>query len=155
KHAPFPFLAADATPDSEGRQRVLGRLEILMMALCALPIITFSLSYFVTKSFSPRYTSGVALLSGIAAAYIWSKLPTRRIVALGLVPLLAVSTFRHPHGPDAVRDVLSSLEALHPPMPIVVGEGLLFIELMEAADPTTRSQLVYLLRPPELVSPDP
>jgi hypothetical protein len=133
----------------------MSRLEIMIIALCALPIITFSLSYFVTKTFAPRYTSGVALLSGIAAAYIWSKLPTRHIVALGLVPLLAVSNFNRARSSDPVRDVLSSLEVPRMPMPVVVGEGQLYIELMEAADPQTRSQLVYLLRPPGSVSPDP
>jgi hypothetical protein len=85
----------------------------------------------------------VALLSGIAVACIWSLLPARRIVALCLIPLLVVFNVHPPRGPDSTRIALSSLAAARPPLPIVVGEGLLYIELMEAADPQTRSRLVY------------
>ena len=147
--------ASDTTADFADRPDVLSGLGIIIVALCALPIITFCLSFFVTGSFSARYMSEVALLSGIAVACIWSVLPARRIVALCLIPLLVVFNVHPPRGPDSTQIALSSLAAAHPPLPIVVGEGLLYIELMEAADPQTRSRLVYLLRPPGAISPDP
>jgi hypothetical protein len=154
-----PAASAISAPDTassfEGRPEVLSRLGIVIVALCTLPIITFGLSFFATKSFSARYMSEVALLSGIAVACMWSLLPARRLVALCLVPLLVVFNIHPPREPDPTQTALSSLDAARPPLPIVVGEGLLYIELMEAADPQTRSRLVYLLRPPGAISPDP
>jgi hypothetical protein len=54
--------------------------------------------------------------------------------------------------PGRALDLLSHTAV---PGPIVVGEALLFIELMESADTATRARLVYLKTPPEVASDDP
>jgi hypothetical protein len=133
----------------------LSELEIVIIALCLLPVITFAFSLFVTKSFNARYMAAGALLPAIAAAYMLDRLPPRRFVALALVPLIVGVLILRLQAPDHVVQALAVLQKPRPPAPVVVGEGLLYIELMEAADAGTRSHLVYLKRPEGSVSPDP
>jgi hypothetical protein len=133
----------------------LSELEIAILALCALPVIVFAFALFVTGSFSARYMSAAALLSGLAAAYMLDRLPFGRAVALALLPLIVAVIVSRSRAPDALAGALAVLQTPRPPLPVVVGEGLLFIELMEAADAPTRSMLVFLKRPPGSVSPDP
>lgn len=133
----------------------LSDLDIIMIALCLLPVLTFGFSLFVTGSFSPRYMAAGALLPAIAAAAMLDRLPWRRFVALGLVPLIVGVLILRAHAPDRIANALAVLQKPGPPGPIVVGEGLLYIELMAAADAGTRSKLVYLKRPAGAFSPDP
>ena len=148
-------LPMDAKP-VQARQAVgLSELEIVIIALCLLPVITFAFSLFVTKSFNARYMAAGALLPAIAAAYTLDRLPPRRFVALALVPLIVGVLILRLQAPDHVVQALAVLQKPRPPAPVVVGEGLLYIELMEAADAGTRSHLVYLKRPEGSVSPDP
>lgn len=150
-----PPLPAAATPIAIRPAAGLPRLEIVIIALCALPVITFMFSVLVTKSFNARYMVAGALLPGIAAAYLLDKSPQRRVVSLTLVPLVFAVLVHRAFGPDPIADALAVLQKAKPPFPIVVGEGLLYIELMEAADAGTRSRLVYLARPAGSSSPDP
>src|SRR6185437_15715013 len=126
-------------------------------SLCALPFITFAFSLFVTKAFSGRYMSAAALLPAVAGAYLLDKLPARRVVALALIPVIAGTLMNRlsVRPPDLIGDALTAVQRAKPPFPIVVGEGLLYIELMEAAEPATRARLVYLKRPEGAPSPDP
>lgn len=144
-----------ATADRTGRGVVLSEIQIVIICLCALPLIAFAFSFVVTKSFSARYMVAGALLPAVAAAYLLDKLPTRRVVALALVPLIAGILANRAHAPDRIGDALAVLQKTTPPLPIVIGEGLLYIELMEAANADTRSRLVYLKRPESALSPDP
>jgi len=146
---------AAAQPVQTGAAAGPSRLQIVMISLCVLPLIAFAFSLFVTKSFSARYMVAGALLPAIAVPYMLEKLPARRIVALGLVPLIVGILIVRSHAPDPIADVLTVLQEPRPSYPIVVGEGLLFIELMEAADASTRSRLVYLKKPGDSLSPDP
>jgi hypothetical protein len=144
-----------AAKSVQTRYAGLSELEIVIIALCLLPVITFAFSLFVTKSFNARYMAAGALLPAIAAAYMLDRLPPRRFVALALVPLIVGVLILRLQTPDHVAQALEVLQKPRPPAPVVVGEGLLYIELMEAADAGTRSQLVYLKRPAGSVSPDP
>lgn len=153
--------AADASPAAKlparpGQGAALSELQIVIVSLAALPFVAFAFSLFVTKSFSDRYISAAALLPAIAAPYLLDKLPARRVVALALIPVIAGILFnRVLHTPDRIGEALAVAQRASPPLPIVVGEGLLYIELMEAADPATRARFVYLKRPEGVVSPDP
>jgi hypothetical protein len=133
----------------------LSEFDIVMIALCLLPALTFGFSLFVTGSFSPRYMAAGALLPAIAAAAMLDRLPWRRFVALGLVPLIVGVLILRAHAPDPIANALAVVQKPAPSGPIVVGEGLLYIELMDAADASTRSKLVYLKRPAGAFSPDP
>ena len=135
--------------------RILSHVEIVIIALCALPLITFGLSLFVTKAFSLRYMSSVALLFGLGLGYVVNRVPFRNLVATILVVLLAGQIIYRGKKPDPVQDVLGALGRVTTDLPIVVGEGLLFIELMRAADEKLRSSLVYLASPPDAETPDP
>jgi hypothetical protein len=149
---------AARVPMRPSQTAVLSELQIVIISLCALPFVTFAFSLFVTKSFSDRYMSSAALLPAIAAACLVDKLPARRVVTLTLVPVIAgagILCNRVERAPDRIDDALAVTQRASPPLPIVVGEGLLYIELMEAADPATRARLVYLKRPDGVVSPDP
>jgi len=133
----------------------LTEIEIVIICLCILPLITFAFSLFVTGSFSSRYMAAGALLPAIAVPYLLDKLPSRRFVALALVPLIVGILILRSHAPDPVADALTVLQKPRPSFPIVVGEGRLYIELVEAADASTKSELVYLKRPAGSFSPDP
>jgi hypothetical protein len=148
-------LSTALQPVQPGQATVLPKLEIVIISLCALPLIAFAFSLFITGSFSTRYMVAGALLPAIAFPYLLDKLPSRRLVALALVPLIVGILIIRSHAPDPIADALTVLQKPRPSLPIVVGEGLLFIELMEAADPSTKSKLVYLKRPAGSSSPDP
>jgi hypothetical protein len=130
------------------------RFHIALLALMLLPVLGFGLSFFVTKSFSPRYISSVALLTGLGTAYLLNQASARRVIAVALMPLLAVTLVVRSKAFDPVRDAVQSLKLTRPDVPIVIGEGLLFIELLDAAPENMRSRLVYLLTPPGTANPD-
>ncbi len=142
-------------PARAGQNAGLSELEMAMISLCMLPLFAFAFSLFVTKSFSARYMAAAALLPAIAVPYVLDKLTWRQVAPLALLPLAAGVLVLRAHAPDPVAAALAVLEQEKPSAPVVVGEGLLYIELMEAADAQTRSELVYLKRPAGSSSPDP
>lgn len=147
---------ASKVPVQAAQGAALSELQIVIVSLSALPFVAFAFSVLVTKSFSDRYISAAALLPAVAVPYLLDKLPARRIVTLALIPVIAGILFnRALHTPDRIGDALAVAQKVSPPLPIVVGEGLLYIELMEAVDPPTRARLVYLKRPEGVASPDP
>lgn len=133
----------------------LTEIEIVIVALCFLPVITFAFSAFVTGSFSTRYMVAGALLPAIAAPYMLDKLPSRWLVAPAMATFICGILILRAHAPNATADALEVLQKARPSLPIVVGDGYLYIDLMEAADASTRSNLVYLKRPAGSRSPDP
>jgi hypothetical protein len=147
----FDPPATRSTPPDAG----LSRLEIVMIALCALPLTAFAFSLLVTKSFSGRYMASAALLPAIFIPYMLDRSPWRRIASLALVPLVAAVLWKRAQPTIGIADTLAVLQKAEPPLPIVIGEGLLYIELMEAAEPSLRARLVYLTRPAGSFSPDP
>jgi hypothetical protein len=155
ENSPLRKILNEDLSRREGRKFALSELEIIILALFLLPLVAFWLSFFVTRSFNIRYTITAALFSGIAFAHVLDKLPSRRAVALALIPIIFVTLINRSEGPNLVADVLTTLKTLNPPLPVVIGEGLLYIELMEAADAKTRPTLFYLKKPPDSVSPDP
>lgn len=133
----------------------LSTIEIAMISLCLLPFVTFAFSLLVTNSFSERYISGAALFPAIAVAYLLDKMESRRTVALVLIPLITGITLIQWRAPDHTADALAVARSAKLPLPIVVGEALLYIEVMQAAESDTRARFVYLTRPEGVASPDP
>lgn len=130
-------------------------LKIVLIALCVLPFTTFAFAILVTKSFSARYMAAAALIPAIGLPWLLDWLPWRRTTALALAPLIAIVLVLRAHEPDPIAQALAVVQKAAPLAPVVVGEAGLYIELMEAADTDTRSDLVYLTRPPGVVNPDP
>jgi Dolichyl-phosphate-mannose-protein mannosyltransferase len=137
------------------RALVPSTLEIAIISLCLLPLMGFAFSVLVTKSFSARYIAAGALLPALLVPYIVDRLRRRQIIAAAFVPFVAAVLVLRAHAHDPIADALAVLHKDTAAAPIVVGEGGLYIELMEAADSATRSKLVYLVRPPGTFSPDP
>ncbi len=154
RRSSLAFLVGEEFPDPPTEHR-LGRLELIILALCTIPLISFAFSFFITKAFSPRYMSSVSLLSAIAAGYIVDKLPVRRFLATGLVLVISAQLVHRAKKADPTQEALLVVHTLPPTLPIVVGEGLLYIELLEAADQAVRDRLTYLLKAPNTISPDP
>lgn len=152
---PLRGLAGAGAVERAPRRHGLRRIEIHLLALLAIPLIAFAFSFLVTKSFSPRYMSAAALFSGLAAGYAIDRLAVRRLIAIGLIPLAAVVLLKRAAVPDPIRGALAAVNAERSDGPLVIGEGLLFIELMEAASPAVRSRLVFLQSPPGITHPDP
>lgn len=133
----------------------LSRLDIIMTALAVLPLLTFAFSALVTKSFSARYMSAAALLPAIAIAVMVDQLAWRRVISVILMAAVAGILVMRSHAPDRIGTALSVLQKTDPSVPAVIGEGLLYIELMQAADPDTRRRLVFLKTPAGVAIPDP
>lgn len=134
---------------------LLSTIEIVMISLCLLPLTTFAFSFLVTNSFSERYITVAALFPAIATAYVLDKMELRRTIALVLIPLITGITLIQWRAPDHIADALALARSATRQVPIVVGEALLYIEVMQAADADTRANLVYLTRPEGVTSPDP
>lgn len=138
--------------------RMLSVLDMVILALCALPPLVFAFSFFITRSFSSRYMAAAALLPAIAAPCLLNRLQGRQLVAFtlaGLIVLNMLKLSQRSSGREAVADALSVLAEPRPGLPIVVGEGALYIELMQAADANTKRLLIFLQTPPGVISPDP
>ena len=138
----------------------LSRLEIIMLTLFAIPFIAFALSFLVTHTYASRYALPAALLIAIGPAFMLDRLPSRQIVALALLPLVLGTIIVRAHTPNPLisapfTDALTILNASRPPFPVVVSQGMLYVELVEAADAKTRSTLVYLRKPADAPNPDP
>ena len=132
-------------------------VKIVATALAILPLTVFLLSYFVTGSFSPRYVSGVTLLPGLALAMLLAKAPSGRAVAVVLIPVIVASLalqLRHP-GKASIGPTLQLLQTRFAPLPIVIGDGQLYVELNAAVDDAQRSRLTFVGSPTDQLSADP
>lgn len=145
-------LEGEATPTSATNTL---QLEIVFASLLLLPFVVFAFALLVTGSFSYRYVMADALFFGIAGAYLLEKLPSRRIVALLLMPLLLFILVGRGRVNDDLSSVIASLRQVPTGSPIVVEDGRDYIELMGARDDPFRDRLYLLDYPAGYVSPDP
>jgi hypothetical protein len=151
---------AEQPQDPEADAQALSRRHILLIGLGAYPLIAFLFGLVVVGSFYYRYIAPAALFPGLAIAVLLvGRLQFRNAFALLLSPILALNLLYQIKGLDSysarsalVTDTLSDLASTEQKLPVVVGDPLRFVELMFAADPRSRSRLVYLL-PPEGVHP--
>ena len=105
------------------------KLRIVLIALCFLPPTAFAFSVFVTKSFSARYMAVGALIPAIAVPWVLDMLPWRRATTVAIVPLVAAMLVLRAQAPHPIAQAMAVLTKAAPPLAIVVGEGLLYIEL--------------------------
>ena len=131
-------------------------LESCLIALCLLPPTAFAFSVFVHEILQRPLYGGWGTHSGHRCSLACSTCcrgGARTTVAI--VPLVAAMLVLRAQAPHPIAQAMAVLTKAAPPLPIVVGEGLLYIELMEAVDPGTRAKLVYLTRTAGAISPDP
>jgi hypothetical protein len=131
----------------------LSRLEIMMIALALIPIITFLFAAVVTKAYSARYASGVTLLAGMGAGCVLGRLRDGRTVAVLLTPLLLLDLIHKTRaGTGGYAGILPILEHYtrdDSALPIVVDDGVFYLQAAYAADADMRSRMVLLTVPKE------
>lgn len=130
-------------------------LALVMLGLAAIPVMTIMLGVLVTHAFSARYVSAAALLPALAGPVLVDRLAGRRIIAAVLVVCCCAVLLSRRGEPYSHAELVTALEQLDPRPPIVLGEGLLFIELGESAPPDLARRFVYLTSPAAEGSPDP
>ena len=138
-----------------GRIRPSANLEIITVALVCIPVIVFVFAVFVTKTFNDRYaiaaSLGFALLFAMLISHLRAGAALSSLLLLASIALFALIP-RHVSSDHYGMPLWSSITEN---APIVVGEGLAFMELQEAAQPALRQRLVFLTQPPGDPNPDP
>jgi hypothetical protein len=130
-------------------------LTIILLAVLALPFVTFLLSLLVTRSFAARYIAGFGLLPAMALALMLGQAVDRRVIALALVVVADFALIGRTRAHDPLPGIASLVAASRSDTPIVVGEGLLYIELIENLRPELRPRLLYLRTPRDSLNADP
>jgi hypothetical protein len=121
----------------------------LVIATVLFPLIVFSFSLTVTKTFNARYSIAAIIGTSAIITVGLSKFPFFQravplaVVLASLLTLWINSGRPHTHTAEASK-------YLPEPYPIVIADGLQFFTLEEAAMPEVRSRLVYLTLPPEV-----
>ena len=140
--------ATAPTPRPSGARRDLD-FDVTTACLVAIPLIVFAASILVTRTFNERYTLAASLGVALLYARLVARLPGGDWVACGLLATscglwgIHASKARVPPGnPD-----LALLQRAVGDQPIVIGEGLRYLQLEEAAPPALRNRLVFLSMP--------
>jgi Dolichyl-phosphate-mannose-protein mannosyltransferase len=131
------------------------QIEIVILGSLLVPVFVFMFALFVTGTFNERYALTAALGFSMLIGRLISGFSAGPVLSCGMlllsVPLLAMAP-THVYADHYGMQVLSSLPGTDP---IVVGEGLAFLELKAAAGPAVEKRLVYLTTPPGEPNPDP
>lgn len=135
------------------------RSNLYVIAFCtvAFPLLAFIFALFVTKTFNTRYaligSFGFSLLLACTISAARAARPAVCAILLAACPLALLSG-TPPPAVD-IPNELGLLTKATGPYPIVVPDGRLYFELVEAASPDLKSRFVYVDLPPGTPSPDP
>jgi hypothetical protein len=144
-----------STTEDRGK---LDNLNIIVVLMCALPLLVFLFALEVTHTFNHRYfivaTLGLAILiARLVANLPWSRALACLLVAAALgVSLTAAIPLGFAKSPV---QALTLLDRAPPDLPIVTGNGLRFFEFREDAAPAIGDRIRYLEPPAGTISPDP
>ena len=128
----------------------ISRLEIMMIASGSIPILTFIFAAIVTKTYSERYASGVTVFAPMAAGCLLGRLRDGRTVAVLLTPLLLLDLVHKTRpGTGVYGGILPTLEQYtrNSTLPIVVDDGVFYLQVAYAADANMRSRMTLLTVP--------
>ncbi|MBV8834355.1 MAG: hypothetical protein JO108_34590 [Acidobacteriaceae bacterium] len=134
------------------------RTNLYVIAFCEVvfPLCIFIVARLVTKTFNDRYCLIGCLGFSILAACVVSHLSTIRIIGPFMVLIACSMTLMDIPSFGERADYLQPMLArTDRSLPVVIGEGLQFLQLEESAPPATRSRFVYVTAPAGVVSPDP
>lgn len=143
-------------------------LYIVGFCTSAFAMIVFLFSLLVTHTYNARYCLAMVLGFAVLFSYVVDHLSALRVA---IIPLLLVSSgltvigsgqigFEvpsldgFPYSGGAEMDSLAFLKT-NDTYPIVIGEGLQYFQLEEAAPAALKSRLVYVTSPVDVKSPDP
>jgi len=132
--------------------------NIVLIGLAAIPIGAFALAVLATGSFMPRYASAAGLLAGPALGLWLGRRHYPDWMALLPLPFVALSlvmqTQSHKRGP-IIAAAAQAIVDTPANMPVVTGDGQLYLELLAALPPAQNRRLAYLAGPTPDHSPDP
>ncbi len=123
--------------------------DVLTLAVTAIPLIVFVAGVLITRTFNERYALAAALGIAILYARLIERLPRGGWMACFLLALSCGLWDIHALrslAPEQDSD-LALLRQATGGEPIVIGEGLHYLQLDEAADPGLRRRLVFLHGP--------
>jgi len=138
----WPQEPPQASPDN---------LNIILLAMLLMPLVAQAFSVVVTGAFSPRYISAFALFPALAIPAAIARLRFGRLLALALIPVVIGAFWlqnRRGVGAEKITFALDMLRGVETTKPIVIAEGLLYIELAVAADPALKARLHFLKHAP-------
>lgn len=153
---PAPARAPAAT--AETRAPVDANLLIMMVALALLPLMAFALGVVATGSFVPRYALGFVLLPGLVVAVALSAIDRRQAAALLIVPAVLVALLWQVKDDDRAPATLAAIRLVRDDpqaAPVLVGSGLLYIELIGALTPAERQRILFVTGPSGVARADP
>ena len=136
-------------PDRPGASRDLD-LDVMTASTLAIPLVVFAASVLVTKTFNERYALAAALGVAVLYARLVARMPGGNWVACGLLATSCALWGVHAmkaRVPPVNPDLALLRRAALGDQPIVVGEGLQYLQLAESAAPALRKRLVFLLMP--------
>ena len=130
-------------------------LNSILLASLAIPALVFVFALIVTKTFNERYA--IAACFGFAMLFARFISNVKRPAAVACILLAASSILiaaapRKLSNPDHYR--MKAIADTPDSAPVVVGEGLAFIEMQAVADAGLKNRLVYLTTPAGEVNPD-
>jgi hypothetical protein len=151
-----PAIAEIKVPDRH--------LDVLWLALFALPIIGFVAAKVMHSGLIDRYVLPAVLAIPIGFARTLPRLSRRAVWALALFVVVAISLQEisfwsiHRHIVPRLEDPSASLEALlesaHQPqdLPVVISDGIDYLPLAHYAQPDLAARLVAFVDPQEAVT---
>jgi hypothetical protein len=146
---------AAGTVDNPQQPTADVELNSILLASLAIPAIVFVFALIVTKTFNERYAIAACFGFAMLFARFISNVRRPAVVAcilLAASSLLIAAAPRRLSNPDhyGMKAIVDTPDSA----PVVVGEGLAFIEMQAAADGGLRNRLVYLTTPAGEVNPD-
>ena len=131
---------------------------VAMMTLLLLPIIGFVFAKLVTHAFNPRYFLPTLIGIALGLAFLYQRLLQDRVLVTAVLLVSLLSIFIYGQAVDAQgfvskkidilgRRLAQSLNATGDQGPIVISDGVKFLEYLHYAPPDLKSRLCYLIDP--------
>ncbi len=149
------FAALPHFSDDKLQVPSLMNLYIIAFGTLAFPAIVFAFSRIITKTFNARYCVVACLGISIVTAYVIGQIPRFKLIAAPLLLFSCVIALRPTELIGVQTFSPDFLEKLPKPYPIVVAEGLQYLQFVEAAPEQLKRRLVYVTTPPGATNSDP
>ena len=130
-----------------------GALLIILACSMALPLIVFAFAFLITGTFNIRYCLGGAIGIAGAVTLVLSRVPGWRLAIFPV--LVAASAIALTRFQIRLPDFVPPPERVAENWPIVIGDGLQYFQIAEAAPDGLKQRIFYVNRPDGVSTPDP